>query len=181
MFRKFVPLTVSTKAASPAVLLVGEMLVSVGAGLSIAKSATFDIPPPGAGLVTVTDAVPAVLISAAVILAVSCVGVRKMVDRSAPFHCTTELVTNPVPLTVRVKAAPPFIALAGETLVTVGTGLTLRSTPRKTISLEAVCPVLVATIKPVAEVTFCFVETGFDEGVGVSTQGKSKTGLSMGE
>jgi hypothetical protein len=70
---KFDPFTVKVKAAPPAVAEVGLMLVVVGAGLLIAKICALDVPPPGAGLTTVTEAVPAVAMSAAVMAAVSCV------------------------------------------------------------------------------------------------------------
>ncbi len=47
------------------------MLVIVGIGLFIVNVALLDIPPPGVGLKTVTVAVPADAMSAAVILACS--------------------------------------------------------------------------------------------------------------
>jgi hypothetical protein len=66
--------------------------------------------------------VPAAAISAAVMAACSCVALTKVVVRFEPFHCTTELLMNPLPLTVRVKAAPPAVALVGEIEVMAGTG-----------------------------------------------------------
>lgn len=61
---KFVPVTVSVNAAVPANLLVGDKVLSVGAGLLTVKvSAGVDVPPPGVGFVTVTEIVPAVAIS----------------------------------------------------------------------------------------------------------------------
>jgi hypothetical protein len=45
-----------------------------------------------------------------------------VVVRFAPFHRTTELLMNPLPLTVSVKAAPPAVALEGEIEVMAGTG-----------------------------------------------------------
>ena len=69
---KLVPLTVSVKAAPPAVAEEGLRLVIVGTGLSdglIVKVIPFEVPPPGVGLKTVTVAVPAVAISAAGMLA----------------------------------------------------------------------------------------------------------------
>jgi hypothetical protein len=47
------------------------MLVTVGAGFVIEKLTPLDNPPPGVGLLTVTVGDPAVLISAALIEAVS--------------------------------------------------------------------------------------------------------------
>jgi hypothetical protein len=72
---KFVPLTVSVKAAPSAVTVFGEIVVTVGTGLKatgeIVKSKPFDVPPPGAGLVTVTIAEPAEAMAADGIVAVS--------------------------------------------------------------------------------------------------------------
>jgi hypothetical protein len=45
------------------------------------------------------------------------------VVRLAPFHCTTESLTNPLPLTVRVNPASPAVAELGLRLVVAGTGL----------------------------------------------------------
>ena len=116
------PLTVSVNAAEPATALEGEIELSVGTGLLIVNDTAFDAPL-GAGFVTVTVAVPAVAISAAVIAAVNCVALTKVVVLVAPLNFTTDVDTNPVPLTVRVKAAPPAVALVGEREVTVGAGL----------------------------------------------------------
>jgi hypothetical protein len=66
----FVPVTVRVKPAPPAVALEGVSLVSVGIALSIVNVWAPDVPPPGIGLSTVTEAVPAVLISAPDIVAV---------------------------------------------------------------------------------------------------------------
>lgn len=120
---KPVPLTVSVKAAPPAVAPVGESEVIAGAGLLIVKVCAPDAPPPGDGFVTVTDGVPAVAISAAVMAAVICVALTKVVVLAAPLKFTTEAATKLVPLTVRVKAAPPAVALVGESEVIVGARL----------------------------------------------------------
>ena len=47
----------------------------------------------------------------------------KVVVRSDPFHRTTDPETNPEPLTVSVKVAPPAVALDGESEVIDGAGL----------------------------------------------------------
>ena len=65
------PLTVSVKARPPAVALDGESEVIDGAGLLMVNVAPLDVPPPGAGLNTVTVAVPVVAISLARIDVVS--------------------------------------------------------------------------------------------------------------
>src|SRR5919108_53171 len=120
---KPVPVAVSVKAAPPAVALVGETVVSVGMGLLTENVCAAEVPPPGAGVTTVTVAVPAAAMSAAVMAAVSWVALTTVVVREAPFHCTVLPGTKPVPLTVSMKAAPPTVAVAGATLVMVGTGL----------------------------------------------------------
>jgi hypothetical protein len=70
---KFVPVTVSVNAAPPAGALEGESEVAVGAGLLMVKVSAFDVPPPGEAFSTVTEAVPAVAMSAAGTVAVNCV------------------------------------------------------------------------------------------------------------
>jgi hypothetical protein len=58
----------------------------------------FELPPPGAGLKTVTAAVPAAAMSAAEISAVSALTVPLLVvGRSLPFQRTTEPATKFVP------------------------------------------------------------------------------------
>jgi hypothetical protein len=105
---KPVPLTVSVKAAPPAVRDDGLMLEIAGTGgLLIVKVRALEVPPPGAGLNTVTWAVPATAMSAAVIAAVNRDEATYVVVRLAPFHWTTELELNPLPLTVSVNAALP--------------------------------------------------------------------------
>ena len=81
------------------------------------------MPPPGAGFVTATLAVPAVAISAAAIAAVSWVALTNVVVFDTPLKVTADVATNPVPFTVRVNAAPPAVALVGEIEATVGAGL----------------------------------------------------------
>src|SRR5258708_7171592 len=121
---KPVPVTVSVNAAPLTSALLGLRPVSVGAGLFTLNVCAAEVPPPGAGVRTVTLAVPAAAMSAAVIAAVSWMVLTKVVVRAAPFHCTVvEPFTNPVPLTVSVKAAPPTVALVGTSAVIVGMGV----------------------------------------------------------
>ena len=71
---KLLPMTVSVNPAPPAVAEDGLRLVVNGTGLLAAlikKVWLLDVPPPGAGLNTVTVAVPADTMSAAWIAAVS--------------------------------------------------------------------------------------------------------------
>jgi hypothetical protein len=68
---KFEPFTVKVNAVPPAKALVGDSEVIVGNGLFTVNGELADVPPPGAGFVTVTLSVPAVAISPTVIAAVS--------------------------------------------------------------------------------------------------------------
>ena len=66
---KLVPFTTRVKAAPPAFALVGDSEVTVGTGLGgvlMVNVSVLEVPPPGAGVTTVTDAGPAVVRSAAV-------------------------------------------------------------------------------------------------------------------
>src|ERR1700722_19607597 len=69
---KPVPVRVNVKAAPPSVAEVGPREVMAGAEAAlIVNDRLPDVPPPGGGFVTVTFAVPAVAISAAVMAAVN--------------------------------------------------------------------------------------------------------------
>src|SRR6058998_606164 len=93
----------------------------VGPPPPIANVRALDRPPPGAGLNTVRLALPCAATSLAGMLAASLEPLTKDVVRSAPFHRTVEPRPKPVPLTVRVKAAAPGVALAGESELRTGT------------------------------------------------------------
>ena len=67
--------------------------------------AAVDLPPPGAGFTTVTEAVPAVATSVDWIDAVNCVLLTKVVARGDPFHWTLKPFTKLLPLTVSVNPA----------------------------------------------------------------------------
>ena len=120
---KPVPVRVNVNAAPPTVVLAGAIEVSVRADPLIVNDRVPDVPPPGVAFVTVTLAVPAVAISAAVIAAVNCVALTNVVVLAAPLNFTTDVETKEVPLTVSAKATPPAVALVGEREVTVGAGL----------------------------------------------------------
>lgn len=120
---KLVPLTVNVNAAPPVIALVGESDVIAGTGLFTVNVEIPEVPPPGARFVTVTLSVPAAAMSAAAIEAVICVALTKVVVLAAPLKFTTDVETNPVPFTVSVNAAPPFVPLVGESDVIVGMGL----------------------------------------------------------
>jgi len=122
---KFVPVMVSVKPLLPATVVAGLMLLIVGAGLLMVNVTAPDSPPPGAGLKTVTFAVPAVAMSLAGMAAVSWVLETKVVGRSFPFQRTTEPVTKFVPVTVRVNPPLPATVVAGLIVVIVGDGFVM--------------------------------------------------------
>ena len=99
-----------------------------------------EVPPPGAGLNTVTWDVPAAAISAAGIAAVSWVALTTVVVRLAPFQRTVEPTTKFEPLTVRLKPAPPVVALAGASAVKPGTGLVDGAPPMVNVCAAEVPP-----------------------------------------
>src|SRR5690349_4565742 len=91
-------------------------------GAAISNVAALDIPPPGAGLSTVTPACPGCAMSAVLTCIVSWVALTNVVGRLAPFHCACELAIKFTPLIVSVSAAPPAGAEAGPSVSIDGTG-----------------------------------------------------------
>jgi hypothetical protein len=90
-------------AAVPAVAFTGEMAVIVAVcsvedeivnGTELESTPAFE---------TVIEAVPADAMSAAVMLAVSCVALTNVVTRAEPFQFTTEPLTKFAPFTVSVN------------------------------------------------------------------------------
>ena len=61
--------SVNAKAGEPEISALGAIDVTAGTGLLIVKVSGLEVPPPGARFETVMEAVPAVAISAAVIVA----------------------------------------------------------------------------------------------------------------
>src|SRR6516164_5268220 len=92
---------------------LGLSNVMAGGGGLIVTVAAEEVPPPGAGVETVTLAVPTVAMSAALIAAVRLVVEAKVVVRALPFHWTVEDETKFEPVTVSVKAALPATAELG--------------------------------------------------------------------
>ena len=76
--------------------------------------------PAVAGFVTVTAAVPAFAISAAEMVAVSCVELTWLVVWATPPKFITAVVEKFVPVTVKTNAASPCVALAGASVAIVG-------------------------------------------------------------
>ena len=79
----------------------------------IRRKAGFEVPPPGVGLTTVTEAVPALAMSVARMGAVSREPLTKVVVRGLPFHFTTAPETKPVPFTVSANPAEPGLTASG--------------------------------------------------------------------
>ena len=86
------------------------------------KLIVLEVPPPGAGLVTVTAAVPVATMLAAGMAPSNCVELRNEVASADPPKLTTEAVTKFVPLMVSAKVALPAMVLFGEIEVMVGVG-----------------------------------------------------------
>jgi hypothetical protein len=121
-----VPFTVSVNPTDPAVAEEGDSIVMDGAGLLgalIVKPAFTDVPPPGAGLNTVTCVVPALAMSDAPMAACNCVPATYVVVRGNPFQFTTDPFMNPVPFTVSVNPTVPAVAEDGDNIVMDGAGL----------------------------------------------------------
>jgi hypothetical protein len=82
-----------------------------------------EMPPPGAGLVTVTAGAPVEATLAAGMTAVNCEEPPNVVATADPPKLTMEAAMKFVPLIVRMKAALPATVLFGEIVVIVGVGL----------------------------------------------------------
>jgi len=122
-----VPLTVKVNPAAPAVALAGVKEDTLGTGLAgvIERVAVLEVPPPGAGLTTVIPAEPEVAMADAGTSAVTRVALTYVVASAVPFQCTADEAKKLLPLTVRVNAGPPAVALLGESAEIVGIGLAL--------------------------------------------------------
>jgi hypothetical protein len=84
------------------------------------KFIALEVPPSGAGFVTVTGDVPAEAILASPMTAVNCVELMNVAGAATPPNLTVEDASNFVPLIVSVKATPPAATLMGEIEVSVG-------------------------------------------------------------
>jgi hypothetical protein len=72
-----------------------------------------DIPPPGPGLNTVTEATPRFATSDERIAASRRELLTNVVARALPFQITVAPETKPVPFTIKVNPAPPGLAASG--------------------------------------------------------------------
>jgi hypothetical protein len=96
------------------------------------KLAAIEVPPPGAGFVTVTESVAAVAASEAGRDAVSAVELTNVVGTDLALKLTTELALKFEPLTERVNAGLPAATLVGEMLFKRGSGLFTGKGPPET-------------------------------------------------
>jgi hypothetical protein len=122
-------LSTESTNCSPAGAQLGNRTLIVGTELGPAlvtvKFIGLEVPPPAAGLVTVTASVPVEAMLEAGMAAVNCVELTNVVAGADPPKLTIEAPKKLVPLIVSVKAAPPTTALFGEIAVMVGVGLGL--------------------------------------------------------
>jgi hypothetical protein len=134
---KFVPITARVKVCAPTGAQFGSRELIVGMGfvpLLMVKLTRFELPPPGAGLVTVTAGVPTEAIAAAGIAAFNCVELTNVVVGVVPPKLTVEVAIKFAPLMLSVKpAALPATVLVGDMVVIVGIGL-------RPLRVEAVPP-----------------------------------------
>jgi len=123
---KLEPDTHKLKAGAPTGAPLGSRELILGTrfiAVVMVKFMALEMPPPGAGLVTVTAGVPADAMAAAGIAAVNCVALTNVVAGAAPPKLTIEAATKFVPVIVSVKATPPAGVVFGEIEVMVGVGL----------------------------------------------------------
>lgn len=120
-----VPITVSVNPGPPALVCVGDNALMVGTGLEGAlttKLIATEVPPPGAGLITVTFALPALTRSKGGTVAWSRVLETSVVVSAAPFHAMADPLTNPVPVADSMSPALPATADVGVIDASVGVG-----------------------------------------------------------
>jgi hypothetical protein len=130
----------------------GLRVIDPGGGLFTAIDTAAELPPPGAGLTTVTARGLAVAWSATVSWKVSCVALTNVVARADPPTCATEPDTKLLPVTVTVAAVlEPTISVAGFSVIDPGTGLSTANVADDVLLEE---PFIAATVS-VAAVASC--------------------------
>ena len=108
----------------PSGIVLFPIGASTGAPFTMVRERLFEAPPPGVGFSSVTDTVPWAVSSAAGITAVSDVALTNVVTRAVAPNCTVAPVTNFWPVSVSVVVGLPLGRLAGERVVSEGTGFT---------------------------------------------------------
>ena len=117
------PTTVRVKSEPPAAAPDGLRLEMDGVGLgAVMKKAAELLAAPSVLTVTVTENCEISRFAATD--AVNWFALTNEVGSKTPFHWTIELALNPVPFTVRVKAAPPATDVSGLRLVIAEMGPT---------------------------------------------------------
>ena len=98
-------------------------------------------PPQELGFTTVIEAVPAVAMSDAGTVAVTCVEDTNVVASGVPFQFTVEVETKFVPFTVNVNCAPPAVVQVGLSELIVGRALIVITRVAVAV-LQGVAPLL---------------------------------------
>jgi hypothetical protein len=140
--------TVRINAAAPASAEAGESDVIDGAdsvvggvnvsGVTIVNGIAFEIT---VGLLdTVMFTVPTAAVSAAVIAAVTCVALTKVVGRGEPFQFTTTPLPKPVPLTVSVRPTGLQYAVDADPVVDAERDVMVGATTGNATPLDAPPP-----------------------------------------
>jgi hypothetical protein len=124
-------------APEPTATEVGEREVIAGTGFPTEKFTAFDVPPPGAGFVTVTGYVPPVATSALARASVSWVLLTKVGMRLEPLKLTVEALVKPVPVTLRVVSKEPTRTSVGETEDKLGAGYVNNTIAEPELALSA--------------------------------------------
>ena len=140
---KLVPVMVTAVPGPP---VVGVKLAIVGTAAVTTNVKPVEVPPPGAGLVTVTAKLPAMATAVAGTMAVTWVAETNVVAKAAPLKLATEPLTRFVPFMVMVKSALPATTVAGVTPVIVGTKLGTSTV--KAVALVAVPVGVVMAMAP---------------------------------
>jgi hypothetical protein len=120
---KPVPLILSVIGPVPAPADAGTRLVIAGVGLETAvtvKVATFDCPPPGGGLMMITEKAPAVARSEEVNVIVNWLLLTILATCGIPLNVTEEEGVNPPPLIVTITGLLPDGADDGDMLAIEG-------------------------------------------------------------
>lgn len=117
-------MTVTVAAVvAPTGRLEGLSLIAPTAGLFTVKEVEAEVPPPGVAFTAVTESVPAAAKSVEGSAALIWVELMNVVARAEPFTLIIVDGTKPVPVTVTTADAVPAEALAGDTVVITGVGL----------------------------------------------------------
>ncbi len=148
--------------------------------LVIVNGTAFDVPPPGAGLKTVIEAVPGDATFEAGTFATSLLELINAVCSGIPSHFTTEVGTNPVPLKVKVRSGEPGSTLVGTSgWYSIGIGLAdCARSVEETRTIKSKCERLAGMVLlptgggPIGQITSLFPRSANAAGaLGVSHSG----------